>query len=263
MNTGWIYIIKNKINNKVYIGQTLTGVEERYKQHMKPSATKKSYKIYKAIAKYGSNNFYYEILESNVPEDVINDREIYWIETFDSFEKGYNSNTGWEGRSIYSNLDVEYIKSELIKGKQVKEIALELKVNTHTINRTLKRVGIDKPTDIQNTKIALGKAQRQVDRDIVYKLRLEGISVNDISSRLKCNTKTIRRILKELNMDVDMPRYDYSKINDDYIINDRLNNIKVADILTKYNISYGYYFKIWKAFREAKNSKLNDYPDRE
>lgn len=42
MEYGYIYIIKNKINEKVYIGQTLRSVEERFKQHMKPSNHKKT-----------------------------------------------------------------------------------------------------------------------------------------------------------------------------------------------------------------------------
>lgn len=42
-------------------------------QHMKPSTCKQrgSYKIYNAINKYGKENFYYEILEQNIDEDLI------------------------------------------------------------------------------------------------------------------------------------------------------------------------------------------------
>lgn len=55
-----IYIIKNTINNKVYIGQTSQSVDERFREHMKPSTIKKrgNYKIYNAIEKYGKENFY-------------------------------------------------------------------------------------------------------------------------------------------------------------------------------------------------------------
>lgn len=60
-----IYIIKNKINSKVYIGQTCQSPHERFMQHMKPSVCKQrgTYKIYNAINKYGKENFYYEVLE--------------------------------------------------------------------------------------------------------------------------------------------------------------------------------------------------------
>lgn len=40
MRTGSIYIIKNDINEKVYVGQTTMTVHERFMTHMKPSTTK-------------------------------------------------------------------------------------------------------------------------------------------------------------------------------------------------------------------------------
>ena len=69
MKIGSIYIIKNYINDKVYIGQTTMTVRERFMTHMKPSICKRTptRKLYNAINKYGRENFYYEILEENVP----------------------------------------------------------------------------------------------------------------------------------------------------------------------------------------------------
>lgn len=263
MKTGFIYIIKNKINKKVYIGQTLFTVEERFKQHIKSSKGNKSYyKIYRAMNKYGIENFYYEILEELVPENIINDREIYWIEKYNSFKNGYNSNAGGEGRSIYKNVDIDYIISELKNGKQVKELAKELDVCNSTITRTLKRNGISNPQKIQNTKIALGKSQKMVDRKQVKKLYYQGYTSKEISNIIGCDTKTVRRIKNELDLDLERPRYDYSEINNENIINDKLNGLKVKKILIKYNISYCYYYKVWKNFK-AKNVNSNDYPEKE
>ena len=59
--------------------------------------------------------------------------------------------------------------------------------------------------------------------------------------------------MKELNIPMKFPRYDYSNIDADEIIKDKLNGEKVKDILKKYNISYGYYFKIWKEYRINNN----------
>ena len=51
MKVGSIYIIKNKINDKVYIGQTTMTVHERFMVHLKPSTQKirRNYKLYNAI----------------------------------------------------------------------------------------------------------------------------------------------------------------------------------------------------------------------
>lgn len=51
-----IYIIKNRINNKVYVGQALDPTM-RFKQHCKPSSAKDGSLIAQAIQKYGKENF--------------------------------------------------------------------------------------------------------------------------------------------------------------------------------------------------------------
>lgn len=110
MRTGYIYIIKNTCNNKVYIGQTTLSVEERFKQHLKPSQIKRCrYKLYKAMEKYGKENFYVETLESDVPYDKLDEREIYYINMYDSFHNGYNSTQGGDTKTIYKIDDIQEI----------------------------------------------------------------------------------------------------------------------------------------------------------
>jgi group I intron endonuclease len=68
-----IYIIKNKINNKVYIGQAIDS-HKRFISHC--SRAKRNIDnspIHDAINKYGKENFYYEIIESQISN--YNDRE--------------------------------------------------------------------------------------------------------------------------------------------------------------------------------------------
>ena len=82
-----IYIIKNDINNKVYIGQSLNA-GERFKSHCKPSNKDNSI-IDAAIYKYGKEHFWVEILESQI--ENYNDKEKYWIQHYNSITpNGYN-----------------------------------------------------------------------------------------------------------------------------------------------------------------------------
>lgn len=78
---GRIYIIKNKINNKVYVGQTTVSIKLRFQNHLSAARHGKDYIIGKAIRKYGEKNFYVELLEECLKEEL-NDREIYWISYF-------------------------------------------------------------------------------------------------------------------------------------------------------------------------------------
>ena len=89
---GSIYIIRNTINDKVYIGQTVQSLATRFLNHKMASRTEDT-KFYRAIRKYGEDNFYIELLETVDYKDL-NDREKYWIKYYNSYYNGYNSTLG-------------------------------------------------------------------------------------------------------------------------------------------------------------------------
>ena len=93
---GYIYKITNNINGKVYIGKTTKTVEERWKGHLKKMNYKKN-KFYNALNKYGIDNFTIEEIEE-CDDDLLNEEEIYWINFYNSYENGYNSTGGGDGR---------------------------------------------------------------------------------------------------------------------------------------------------------------------
>lgn len=86
-----IYIIKNKYNDKVYIGQS-KNVEKRFKNHMlsNTSSSLKHKKIAKDIEKYGREAFYYEILAENIDIELARSLEYDYILKYDSVNSGYN-----------------------------------------------------------------------------------------------------------------------------------------------------------------------------
>lgn len=88
--TGIIYKWTNTINGKAYIGQT-RNEESRKRYHLRAND---NLHFHNALRKYGSNNFSYEVLEADIPIENLNDREIYWIAYYDTFNSGYNETTG-------------------------------------------------------------------------------------------------------------------------------------------------------------------------
>ena len=93
---GCIYKIINKINKKCYIGQTKNSPERRWTEHKRDSKEGNNY-LYNAMRKYGIENFEFEVIESDIPIEKLNEREIYWIEQYNSFSdygKGYNLTKG-------------------------------------------------------------------------------------------------------------------------------------------------------------------------
>lgn len=141
-----IYIIRNRINEKVYIGQSVNAAE-RFIKHCKPSAAKDNSLIDKAIQKYGADNFWFEILEHDV--EPYNDREKFWIETYNSIApNGYNLLRGGNEPPVHYALDhpnssfdgieeVHQIKEEL---KNTRLSFSEIAKTHNTSKRTIMRI---------------------------------------------------------------------------------------------------------------------------
>ncbi|MBO5704523.1 MAG: GIY-YIG nuclease family protein [Alphaproteobacteria bacterium] len=97
-----IYKITNKINRKVYIGQTTCSLRARWWQHCR----KKAYCpfIHNAIEKYGRENFTVEQIDVACSRDELDQKEQYWIKFYDSMnpKNGYNLTSGGETRKLLS-----------------------------------------------------------------------------------------------------------------------------------------------------------------
>ena len=99
MYTGHIYKITNTINGKTYIGKTIN-LKKRWYQHRRMKENKV---LYKAFNKYGIENFTFEEVISIKSEDketldfMLNTLETFYIEKFNSYNKGYNCTLGGEG----------------------------------------------------------------------------------------------------------------------------------------------------------------------
>lgn len=89
-----IYCHTNKINGKKYIGQTKLPLEIRWGKH--GEKYKGSRHFCAAIKKYGWNNFYHEVIASNLTLDEANNFERLLISKVDTTnqEKGYNISAG-------------------------------------------------------------------------------------------------------------------------------------------------------------------------
>ena len=98
-----IYKITNLINGKVYIGQTIRPMEERFERHLRDAKNNllPDNKFHRAIRKYGEENFQIEKIDEASTKKELNEKEIYWIKYFNSVEKGYNASPGGDGGNTY------------------------------------------------------------------------------------------------------------------------------------------------------------------
>jgi hypothetical protein len=138
-----IYKHTNKINGKVYIGQTINA-EDPNIRWQNGDGYSPMYPFGKAIDKYGWNNFTHEIIETNIESlEQANAREIYWIEFYHSYIKdpqckGYNATKGGDnrdhlGKEIYQLDKSNY--SIIKKWNTIMDAARALRADHRSIQR--------------------------------------------------------------------------------------------------------------------------------
>ena len=126
----YVYKITNQINEKVYIGQSIRPIEERFKRHLTDSLNNVlDTHLARAIRKYGKDSFYIELIDVANTQDELNKKEQYYIKEYNSIINGYNETDALYkcGGNTYKSKTTEELKeislSKIgIKNSQSKKI---------------------------------------------------------------------------------------------------------------------------------------------
>lgn len=190
MIKGSIYKITNRINSKVYVGQTIQKPERRLKGHFDDAFNDSRYsttsKIHNAIRKYGRDAFEFEVLVKNVPANLLDDLETNAIAMEDGYTKGYNtleygnSNRGavWSNESKKKHSDGMVGEGNHFYGKKHSKKSIE-KIRIARNNRVMDNSGLKNPTarianiyeNGTNSLIAAGVCITEWCRGSIYKSR--------------------------------------------------------------------------------------------
>lgn len=144
---GYIYKVTNKINGKIYIGQTIQSVKDRWYRHCGKSGISKAElntHFKRAILKYGKENFTVETIEV-CDSTKLNDREKFYISYYNSYINGYNSTIGGQDGSKpfkTSEEDETQIISLYNYGFSLREIGREFNLDKTTVKGILVRHNI-------------------------------------------------------------------------------------------------------------------------
>ena len=96
-----IYKITNLVNGKIYIGQTIHTLEWRKRKHLQCARKGENTNLYKAIRKYGEDNFIFEVVCTTQNRDELNDLERYYIAKYDTIKHGYNMIDGGDNNVMF------------------------------------------------------------------------------------------------------------------------------------------------------------------
>lgn len=119
-----IYKIVNRINSKIYIGQTIHTIQQRWKRHCYDALNyRTNTRFAKAIRDFGPESFSVEKIDEANSKEELNQKEKYWIKFYDSIATGYNSTDGGEDTNTYAHKteeELKEIKEKISRTKQGK-----------------------------------------------------------------------------------------------------------------------------------------------
>lgn len=188
---GYIYKITNIINNKIYIGLTMTTIEQRWQSHIKTAYSKNS-KDYnnllkKAIRKYGKENFIIEQIDAADTLEELKEKEKYWIKHYNSFcllqdSWGYNLTRGGDSPTHEQDC-IKIYRVNILTGEKVESF------NSITDAERKYQRGINEIINKQrNTQIPFGytwlKEDEEYDQNEIF-IRYNIICKLDLDGKLK------------------------------------------------------------------------------
>lgn len=135
---GTVYIIKNDISEKVYIGSTNQKLNVRMNQHRSRSRKGvKRYELYNYMREIGEEHFHIEPLIESVPDERLYEEELRAIANYPNQEDLLNTVHGFPLQECY------IIAIEYNNGKRIKEIARERGHCSKNVTAVLKHMGIE------------------------------------------------------------------------------------------------------------------------
>lgn len=233
---GIIYKITNKVNNKSYIGQTRYTIEFRWRQHLHK---KDNTYFHNALHKYGAENFTIDILEE-CDVNHLNEREMFYIAKYDTFNNGYNLTLGGDGNKRVLLTDSQYdeIKELYLSGFSAYKISELFNVDKSTIIKILK--GLD--VKIRSNKLNINQQEFQ---ELVADYK-SGYSLKSLAKRYDCSAPGLKDYLIRKGVDVKQ-KYSILDNEEDQmnLINDYLDSkLKLKEIQQKYHCEYSTILKI-------------------
>lgn len=184
-----IYIIKNSVNNKVYIGQTKNSAKWRFKKHISQRNCKyKSPALCKAMEEIGIDKFWVETLEEgNFTREEAEAKEIYYIKHFNSVSpNGYNLQYGGHSKNIAD--ETRERMSKAMKGRKI--------IWNDKVSKSVKRLWSD-PEYKEQMRKAHSHERIILDEEKMLELRNSGVTIKKLADFFGVSYCTIEKRLKK------------------------------------------------------------------
>jgi len=186
---GYIYLLVDTRNGKKYVGKH---------NGEKPEYWASGLLVNKIAKKYGKNIFDRTIIEDNISNELLNEKEKFYIKEHNSFVEGYNLSLGGDGGGHWI---LTKSKEEIERIAKIKSEKLKNRVfSDETINK-MKESGKKKIITQQHkdniskgVKLRGGIPHTQKTKDKLSEIR-KGIKNPEHSNFMKNNNPNYRKVL--------------------------------------------------------------------
>lgn len=191
-------------SNKIYIGLTSESLEKRKGKHLDCAIhNRRKGKFQNAIRKYG-NSLIWEILEEVSTKQEAIEKEIYYIDKFDSFKNGYNCTLGGE-----SNYGMKH--SEKTKRLMSKKAKGRIFSKNHRKKLSLAQKRHKNSEDVRNAMALQRGAKEFLVLDKNNNIVGEYICVAVCARKLKVQTSNINKVFRGLRNHTGGYRFIYKE----------------------------------------------------
>lgn len=195
---GTVYLIRNKINHKVYVGQTVKPVQQRFSEHRYNHKSKSNKPLHRAIIKYGLDSFEFMILVTGIKSQKVLDAvEIQQIKLHNSLiPKGYNIKEGGANApkpfSLSDDKLNEFLRIE--RNKSLGYLAGYFGVSVRAIQNFIKRHSIERQAFRRKDKT------RNIDYDTFIQMYNSNLLVSEIAYLLEVSQSKVYTFIKQHNI---------------------------------------------------------------
>lgn len=257
----YIYIAINKVNGKVYIGQTTKTVEERKQKHFQIARSeikggKVSTYFHDAIRKYGEGAFKFIQIDEASSIEELNEKEKFWIDVFQSTnsEIGYNTDLGGKNY-IRQSTTIEKLRestSSLHKtNKNYHDSTVQgLRKGTEVWREICKSRRIEKVCPICGNKFYLPPNEAKKRTYCSYNCAAVGnvdVSIKNFKEASRLNHE--RKVMQ--NVEIANTIYDWAKANRELVLGCPYNSISTTLNGLRDVIKQKYGFVDWRTICSA------------
>lgn len=198
----YIYVITNHVNGKQYVGKTSKTIEQRFKEHKKNiyKRTTENRPLYRAMRKYGTENFSIKELEKCSMEDS-SEKEIYWIEKLDTYHSGYNATFGGDGKALYNYVELAKV---YLERQNIQEVCRIFNCDKNVVSIACKNKGIKVLSSQEISKIKYSKKVMQCNKTNhkkvynIFNSLMEAATYMVDNNLTGCKHSTIRTHISEV-----------------------------------------------------------------